>query len=239
MVSCKKDTENEVDTTKAENLKSLGTSAEDLLSDDTYKSMTIELVYTPGFQPLQESIDAFKNFLTERVNKPDGITYIERNISTPSGAPFTLEEIKTIEEENRIHYTVGDDIAVYIFFSNGSSGSDTATSKTLGSAYRNTSMVIYEKTLRELSANQNLSLFTLETTTLNHEFGHLFGLVNIQDDDIHQSHEDVNHNKHCKVEECLMYFESNSRSVLQLRGKSVPPQLDPLCIEDLQAKGGK
>ncbi len=237
--SCKKDTESAIDDSKAENLKALGVSAEDLLSNDIYKSMTVELVYTQSYRPLQESIDAFKNFLTERVNKPDGITYIERTIPDPSGFPFTLAEIKEIENQNRTEYTVGDNIAVYIFFSNGNSSSDTNTLKTLGSAYRNTSMVIYQKTLVEVSASQGIILSTLETTTLNHEFAHIFGLVNIQDDDIHQYHEDISHNKHCKVEGCLMYFESNSRSAQMLKGRSVLPQLDSLCVEDLQVKGGK
>ncbi len=237
--SCKKDTENEIDTTKAENLKSLGVSAEDLLSEDTYKSMTIELVYTQSYSPLQESIDAFKNFITERVNKPDGITYVERIIPDPTGTSFTLDRIKEIEDENRTQYTVGDDIAVYIFFANAGSSTDNNTLKTLGAAYRNTSMVIYEKTIQEVAISQGIPRVTLETTTLNHEFGHLFGLVNIQNDDIHQTHEDILHAKHCKVEGCLMYYQSNSRSALLLKGKVTTPQFDSLCIEDLQAKGGK
>lgn len=238
-ISCKKDTENDVASFKVENLKALGISAEDLLSDDRYKSMTVELVYTANYIPLQESIDAFKNFLTDRVNKPDGITYVERTIPAPEGNSFSTETIKEIEDQNRTQYTVGDDIAVFIFFANKNNSTDNNTQKTLGAAYRNTSMVIYEKTIQEVALSQGIYLSILETSTIEHEFGHLFGLVNIQDDDIHTSHEDIINNKHCKIQDCLMFFQSSTRGARLLKGKSMVPQFDPLCIEDLQAKGGK
>ena len=76
---------------------------------------------------------------------------------------------------------------------------------------------------------------------MQHEFGHILGLVNIQNDDIHTDHEDIAHNKHCKIEDCLMYFESNIRFqiITRFSGRKSISVLDPLCIEDLQAKGGK
>jgi hypothetical protein len=98
-------------------------------------------------------------------------------------------------------------------------------------------MVVFEKTLRSLSASQGFDLFLLEETTLQHEFGHVMGLVGLLDDDIHEGHEDPLHSNHCIVQNCLMYFENNtSRSFRKI---SSVPLLDPLCIEDLQAKGGK
>ncbi len=133
-----------------------------------------------------------------------------------------------------------------IFFANGNSDNDTDTSVTLGTAYQNTSIVIYERTLREISASQDIDLSLLESTTLHHEFGHLFGLVNIQDDDIHQNHEDPFQARHCVVEDCLMFFETRltnraaTRNYFNRRKNAVDiPQFDAnLCIEDIQAKGG-
>ncbi len=236
--SCKDDDSDElINDPKAENLKALGDSAEDLLSDDIYKSLTVEFLITNGYRPMQASLDNFKDFLNTRLNKSGGITYVETNIPNPSGSPFSLSEIRDIETEERTQYSTGDDIAVYVFFSNGNFAGDTNSSVTLGTAYRNTSIVIYEKTLQDVSASQGSDLFILEATTLRHEFGHILGLVNIKDDDIHQNHEDTVHTKHCIVEECLMYFAINeSRSFMNRRSI---PELDPLCIEDLQAKGGK
>jgi hypothetical protein len=240
---CKKDDSEEVivDPT-AENKKALGVSAEDVLSDDIYGSFTVEFVYTPSSKPAEVSINAFRNFLQSRINKPSGIFFVETQIPDQAGAPFDLDEIKDFEEEFRTQYTDGDNIAVYIFFSNGSSSNDTETNVTLGTAYRNTSIVIYENTLRIITESDPVLLPILEQTTMQHELGHILGLVNIQNDDIHTAHEDPSASKHCIVDNCLMYFEATNllkSEVTRFLRRGAVPQLDPLCIEDLQAKGGK
>lgn len=239
--SCKKDDDTPINDPTAENRKALGVSAEDLLSDDVYTSLTVEFVYPGSFRPTDIAINNFINFLTERLNKPNGITIVETVISAPSGAPFSVAEIRDIEDEFRTEYNTANKMAVYVFFSNGSSANDTDTTVTLGTAYLNTSIVVYEKTLKDLAnQNSNLDLSTLETSTLTHEFGHILGLVNIQNDDIHTNHEDPAHLKHCQVDTCLMYFESNSaHKIIEYfsRGNQIPV-LDPLCIADLQSKGG-
>lgn len=242
VISCKKDDGEPPIDPKAENRKSLGVSAEDLLSEDIYDRITIELVYAPSYRPTDIAINEFRNFLNARLNKSGGINIIETVIEAPSGAPFNIEEIRAIEDEHRVHYTDDTTIAVYIFFSNGVSTNDTNTSVTLGTAYRNTSIVVYEKTVRDIALNNpNIELHDLELNTLEHEFGHILGLVNIQDDDIHTNHEDAAHLKHCVIEDCLMYFESTDglRLAERLAKRGAVPSFDPLCIADLQAKGGK
>lgn len=242
---CKDDDSDNVNDPTAENRKSLGTSAEDILSNDIYNSLTIEFVYANGFEPTEETKIAITSFLNERVTKPNGIIIKETVIETPTGAPFDIDEVKEIEENNRTAYTTDDDLAVYVFFSNGNSNKDTDKTVTLGTAYQNTSIVIYKKTLQDLiDNNQGSDLTTLEITTLQHEFGHILGLVNITDDDIHpENHEDLDNSRHCVVENCLMYFQATNterREVARfLEGRGTVPQLDPLCIADLQAKGGK
>lgn len=223
-----------------ENNRPLGTSASDILGPNGYSSLTIELVYTNSFRPEVSSILGFKNFIQGLVNKPGGIQYVERVIPDQAGAPFSIDEIRAIEDNNRTIFTEGDNLAVYVFFSNGASESDTNNSVTLGTAYRNTSMVIYQKTLEFITQTDPDVLPILEQTTLNHEMGHLMGLVNIQNDDIHQVHEDPDSNKHCVHEDCLMYFDATGvgRQMLnkwmQLRAV---PELEIQCLQDLQAKG--
>ncbi len=224
----------------AENNRPLGTSAADILSQNNYGSLTIELVYTNSFRPEPSSILGFKSFVQSLVNKPGGVQYIERVIPDQAGAPFSIEEIRAIEDANRSVFTQGDNLAVYVFFSNGASENDTNNSVTLGTAYRNTSIVIYQKTLEFITQTDPEVLPILEQTTLNHEMGHLMGLVNIQNDDIHQVHEDPDSDKHCVHEDCLMYYDATGvgRQMLekwtQLRAV---PQLEIQCLQDLQAKG--
>lgn len=245
--SCKEDQDNQGQQSRAENRKALGSSAEDLLSDDNYKSMTVEMVYSPAYRPTQQTLDLFTSFINARVNKPDGVRFIETIISDQNG-PFSISQIRNIENEQRTIYTQGDDIAVYVYFASGNANSDTSTTVTLGSAYQNTSIVIYEKTLQEVTNNIQDDLTTLEATTLHHEFGHIFGLVNIQNDDIHpgDKHEDLDHQKHCIINDCLMYFEAQSITKDNLKARlqrlkalqNIPSFDLDFCIEDLQAKGG-
>ena len=229
---------------RAENLKTLGASAAELLSNDAFQSLTVEFVYAEGFRPQQATLDQFRTFLEERVNKPGGIRFVETLIDPPPGAPYNSQEIRDIEDANRTQFTNGTNIAVYVFFSNGNAFGDTQTSFTLGSAYRNTSIVVYRKTLVDIVLQDpDFDLEILEGTTLNHEFGHIFGLVNILDDDIHNSHEDTVNRRHCIVEECLMFFEAQAagRSMLsRMKSLNTIPVFDTeLCIQDLQSKGGK
>lgn len=241
-LGCKnEDNEPEIDPT-AENKKQLGTSAEDLLKNSPYPTLTIELAFNPLQRPQQASLDAFKSFILERVNKTGGVRFVETIIPLQEGAPFTIDEIRDIEDNVRTQFTSDNNIAVFVFFSNGISNNDTPTRVTLGTAYRNTSMVIFEATLQGLSNGDTGFLTNLEIATLNHEFGHLLGLTNIQNDDIHQSHEDPQNARHCLVEDCIMYFDAvdiERSSLRTLFGRGPVPQLDPLCIEDLRAKGGK
>jgi len=238
--SCSSDDTTTPSDPNIENNRPLGTAATDILSSDVFSSLTLELVYTNSFRPEASSILGFKNFIQGLVNKPGGVQFIERVIPDQSGAPFSIEEIRSIEDANRSFYTQGDNLAVYVFFSNGASESDTNNSVTLGTAYRNTSIVIYQKTLEFITQTDPEVLPILEQTTLNHEMGHLMGLVNIQNDDIHQVHEDPDSNKHCVHEDCLMYYDATGvgRQMLskwtQLRAV---PQLEIQCLQDLQAKG--
>ena len=118
----------------AENNRPLGTSAADILSQNNYGSLTIELVYTNSFRPEPSSILGFKSFVQSLVNKPGGVQYIERVIPDQAGAPFSIEEIRAIEDANRSVFTQGDNLAVYVFFSIGASENDTNNSVTLGTA---------------------------------------------------------------------------------------------------------
>ncbi len=245
IISCKKDDSDTNADPKAENRKALGLSAANILSADIYDKLTVEFVYSNGFRPQDASINAFRTFLENTINKPGGITFNETVINTPDNVPFTTDEINSIEDANRTKYTAGKNLAIYVFFANGSSTNDTNTSVTLGTAYQNTSMIVYEKTLMDL-ANRTINpaeaLLYLESNTIHHEFGHILGLVNVQNDDVHPAdHEDTMHAKHCVIENCLMYFESRNplRIMQRITNRAPVPEFDDLCKADLRAKGGK
>ena len=241
--ACKKDDDNQpVEDPRAENKQPLGASAEDILSNSTYQKLTVELVYSEFYKPTQQTINHFKDFINGLVNKSQGVVFVETVVEEQPNDPFTIEEIKEIEDRVRTQYTEGNNIAIYVFFSNGSSQNDTQTRVTLGTAYRNTSMVIYERTIKVVTNEDSVTLPLLETTTVEHEFGHILGLTNIQNDDIHESHEDLENLKHCKVEGRLMYYDATNVTKSSVRnfvqGRNSVPVFDPLCLEDLDEKRG-
>ncbi len=215
------------------NKKQTGTSAHDLLSDDIFASIVIEVVYVEGFAPTQTAINNFVSFIKARTYKPGGVSVITRSIVSPGKSKYTIEDIRDIEDANRTEYNTNSSIAVWAFFIDGESDKNTTDSVILGTAYRNTSFVIFENTVHNFSDNsfepkRNL----LETTVIKHEFGHILGLTNFGSE-MQSNHEDTEHSKHCNVENCLMYW--NSEFGL---GNTIP-QLDSQCLADLQANGGK
>mgnify|MGYP001805083887 CR=1 FL=1 len=128
-------------------------------------------------------------------------------------------------------------------------------------------MIIFESTIR-LLANRSRTVTTaeIETATLNHEFGHLFGLVNLGTTPVND-HEDPEADSHCVENPCLMRAElqfggsgkasalvkgkvhsSCTLNGLQLlermesrvsRGAAAAPPLDAECLLDLESNGGR
>lgn len=225
---------------KSNNQKATGSSANDLLSDDAFTSMVVELVYVDGLEPSAASVNNFVSFLNARTYKPEGITVVKRAIASPGKARYTNQDVVAIEDANRTKYNSADKIAVWAFFVDGESASNTDTGVVLGTAYRNTSFVIYEETIQGLSDSPfEPSRSLLETTVIKHEFGHILGLTNLGSA-LQSDHEDTENEKHCNVKTCLMYWmvESGSGISDMVSGGS-SPELDAQCIADLRANGGK
>ena len=221
-------------------LQVTGTSSNALLSSTVFKSMVVELVYVDGFEPSQSSVDNFISFLEERTFKPNGITVEKRAIVSPGNSPYTNAEIRSIEDANRTKFNTTNQIAVWAFFADGSSANNSGNAVVLGTAYRNTSFVIYQETIQDLSNSAfEPNRTVLETTVITHEFGHILGLTNLGAP-LQSAHEDVAHAKHCDVDSCLMFWASETGAGIDnLVGLSQAPQLDSQCIADLQANGGK
>ncbi|SKB60602.1 hypothetical protein SAMN05660776_2053 [Salegentibacter holothuriorum] len=243
-VSCSTDNAQDDDSVpgidKTANLQGLGDSASHLLSDAEFTSMNIEIVYVNGFQPNQAALANFKTFLEERTFKPDGINISLRAVASSGKAPFSIEEIVEIEDETRTIYNAGDEIAVYIYIADGKSEKDEENKLTLGSAFRNTSMVLYGKTIEDFASRPNAPIESdIEAAVLNHEFGHLFGLVDIGTEP-QSDHKDDDNKGHCNVEDCLMQasIEFGSGIIDEIEGGRIP-ELGEHCIRDLQAAGGR
>lgn len=239
--SCTKDnanlTENGIN--KSPNQKNTGVSARDFLSDVKYKSLVIEVSYVENLSPQSQSLLNLKSFLEARLNKPNGITIVQKQIPSQTGAPFSTDAIRKIEDSIRTEYNDDGVLTLHLLFINGGYIDDTDTAKVLGVAYRNTSCVLFENSIQQYS-NQisEPTRVDLETTVLSHEVCHLLGLVNLGSP-MQTNHLDTQHDKHCNNLNCLMYWEIENSDVVNMMTGGNVPQLDANCINDLQANGGK
>ncbi len=244
--SCSSETEEIIENDTGEivnvalNRQATGASANDLLSANSFKKLIVEMAYIEGFEPTTTAINNFKSFIENRINKPEGVTFITKEIPTTGKIEYTLDEVVDLEKEYRTQYNSGATIAVWVLFIDGKSSNDTSSGSILGSAYWNTSFVIYEETIHGLSDGTfepDRSL--LESSVIHHEFGHILGLTNLGSD-LQSDHEDEEHPKHCIEEDCLMYWAAETSQGIgnMLSGGSVPT-LDAQCLADLKANGGK
>ena len=232
--SCKKEaTPNPQSLPNGYSNQALGKSAVDLLTSTTYTTLNIQVQYMPGYELEAATIGNLTSYLTILCNKPGGISITQSPIAA-NGHALTVDSAAIIERNNRTAYTSGNTIAVYILVTDGF---DTSLS-TLGFAYRNTSICIFGKDIFTNSGGiGQASRVALETSVLEHEFGHILGLVNLGTPMV-TFHQDVVHNNHCTNPHCLMYYAIDTHGVLP--GMSnVVAELDSNCRNDLRANGGK
>ena len=212
---------------------------EHFLSDDKYEKLIVEIQYVSGYAPSSTSVNNLKTFLEERLHKPGGISIVQTAISSPGKSIYTMDDIRAIEESNRTQHTNGKTLTAYFFFADGDYAGNSGSSKVLGIAYEGSSMVIFEKTVKDHSGGLTQPpVATLESTVLLHEFGHILGLVN-NGTSMQAAHQDEAHGHHCNNQNCLMYYTAETTDILaNLTGGNVPG-LDQKCIDDLRANGGK
>lgn len=231
---------NEQEVDKSLNKKSVGDSANDMLSDTNFSKVAFEIYYVDENEPSTQAILDFQTFLSARLNKLDGISITMTPITSPGKEVYTITDIRNIEDDIRKTYNTDDTVSVFGIFIDGEYAENTENGSVLGVAYQNTSFVIFEETLQQFSGQPLApSRTTLETVVMNHEFGHLLGLVNAGTTP-QSDHQDVAHGRHCTIESCLMYWTAETGEGLfnMLSGGSIP-ELDAQCLADLRANGGK
>lgn len=222
------------------NRKSVGDSASDLLSGQSSDSLFLELFYVEGLKPTDNTIANFQAFLENRLNKPGGIQMTLKQIESPGQSIYSINDIRDLEDDIRTAYNSDNKIAVSGIFIDGEYSENTENGSVLGVAYRNTSFVIFEETVQSFSGQPLApSTTVLETTVLNHEFGHLLGMVNAGTP-MQTDHQDTANGRHCTDEDCLMYWtaETGEGLLSSISGGTIPT-FDSQCLADLQANGGK
>ncbi len=217
------------------NTKAVGASANDLLSASKYSSVIIEIQYMPGYQPNAAAINNLVSFMNMVVNKPGGISVTQSAIASGGKTVYTLDDVTALEKTNRTVFTSGSTIGINFLYVDGTY----TQANVLGFAYRNTSMCIFAKKVNDNSGGVGqVSRTKLESTILEHEMGHILGLVNLGSN-MQVAHEDASHEKHCSNTNCLMYWETQTTDIMGTLMIGNVPSLDANCMADLKANGGK
>ncbi|WP_200974758.1 hypothetical protein [Echinicola sp. 20G] len=237
--SCFKDSEvdERLESVKAAK-RSPGVSANEILSSSKFQSLELEIQYMEGYPLSETTITQITDWLNSLINKPLGITVITTSIPAVGQEDYSVTEVREIEDNNRTAYNAGDKLGMYILILDGYFDEDSDTEASLGFAHRNTSIALMGKRVKENSGSFGRpSKPKLETTVLEHELGHLMGLVNLGSGMV-TDHEDGENLKHCDNEDCLMYWEVETRSIFSSMDEGIPT-LDENCLNDLKANGGK
>lgn len=219
----------------------LGASARQFLSDEVFTTLDLEIVYVTGYAPTEGAINSLHSFLERYTHKPQGINISTRAIPSPGVGSYSIQEIREVEKKYRTAFSKNETLAAFIFFADSKSEDVKEKSTILGKAYQNTSMVIFDNEIKEVT-NSSSSHTQVQAVTMHHEFGHLFGLVD-NGTPAQTEHEDTDpdYKAHCNVEGCLMAgiidVQSSPLSFLENGIKVL--DFDDKCKLDLKANGGK
>lgn len=232
---CKKDPQ----LTIPGNKEAVGASAFHLLNDQQFSSLYVEVMYMEGHAPTSESMENLKEFILSVARKPNGVQVIQKEITAGNQDSYSLIDIRNIEDQNRELFNSAAYLAISFIFLDGPYSGNTDDSQYLGVAYHNMSMAVFQKTVIENSGGLTQPSRTkLESTIINHELGHIFGLVN-NGTPMGVDHQDDQHGNHCDNNNCLMYYAVETTDIVDnLIGNSIP-ELDQNCGHDLSSNGGK
>ncbi|HYH13870.1 MAG TPA: hypothetical protein VD794_01535 [Flavisolibacter sp.] len=237
LTSCTKSiaTEGKPPVNKNFHLQRVGSSARDLLTDERFTSLHIEVQHMKGYEPEEKALQALSTFLNERIFKPGGIRISTKEIPLSKDTLHSMQEIIAIEQAHRTAYSNDKELTVYILYTNGYYVEE----HILGYAYLNTSVVLFGRNLDDNSNKfRKLNRSDLEARVLQHELCHLLGLVNVGTP-LQSVHKDDEHGKHCLNKKCLMYYLTDTEESPSILLKKGIPRLDEECLKDLRANGGK
>ena len=215
--------------------QALGKSANDLLSGSKYTSLNVQIQYMPGYSLDTGTISALSAYLNMLCNKPGGISITQAQIAGNGGDSLTVDQVAVLEVKNRTAYTSGSTLDVYILVTDGYDTAGTV----LGFAYRNTSIALMGKAIFDHSGGfGEIGRAALESSVLEHEFGHILGLVNLGTP-MQVFHQDTAHGNHCNNANCLMHYSIETNGAFNIFHPATIPVLDSNCRNDLHANGGK
>jgi hypothetical protein len=177
-------------------LASCNSVPRDLLLDDQYTQLVVEVAPAVGCEPNLDYLRWLQTKIHKYCKKPKGVFFIiHPSITIAPITTWTVEDLEKFEEENRLIQNKKHIRSVFISYLPGTTEAGTSS----GLTYGETSFVIFP---------DHMGMKVYEKTVLLHEFGHLLGLVNYGTKDLN-NHHDTEHESHCKNIKCVMYWKTD------------------------------
>ena len=114
----------------AGNRLGLGESANDLLSDTEFTTLTVEFIVDDSVETNSFALSDLEDFFADRIFKDD-IDFIFRQLPLPESNDYTINQVREIEDNNRTAYNGENEIAVSVLYLNGSNEQDEGNRVTL------------------------------------------------------------------------------------------------------------
>lgn len=198
------------------------------LQAKTFSRLIVEIDYIDSVPPNQNSTNTFVSTIRQKVDKPEGIVFSGENSIKAQKNNYSVQDLLDIAKTHRSNYSQGNSISLYVLYVNGELAENP---NALGIALNSSMFVIFKD---KISKATTALVFEpeIEKAVLNHELGHLWGLVNIN----YQSsidHEDKEYPHHSNNKESVMYWAVEDLSVASLLRGGPPYQFDSADKEDV------
>ncbi len=191
------------------------------------ENITIEVYYEPDAEPFEGNIGP--NIPLWNITE-DNIRQLFSYKSLPPQIflPKTLNEMNLLTAQNRSSWTVDDVINLYkknhelsstktspIFYIYFLKGFSSSGQNVIGFSINITPVIAIFKDVINTSAVLLPVRKFIEQSTIVHELGHAFGLVN-NGVPLVSSHQDTDHGSHTTNNECVMYWLNEGAESLEL-----------------------
>ena len=199
------------------------------LQPQPFSKLIVEIDHVDSVSPSQSSVNTFLSTIKQFVDKPDGVVRSGDNSLKAQKDSYSVQDLLNVAKTNRSNYSQGNMVSLYVLYVNGEFAENT---NALGVALNSSMFVIFKDKINEATTALVFAP-EIEKAVLNHELGHLWGLVNIT----YQSgidHEDKEHPHHSKNRESVMFWAVEDISVANLLRGGPPYQFDSADQDDIE-----